>query len=729
MNLKNKALEQGLTSEEYDRIVEILGRDPNLVELGIFAVMWSEHCCYKSSRIHLKELPTDGPRVLQGPGENAGLIDLGDDLVLAFKIESHNHPSFIEPYQGAATGVGGILRDIFTMGARPIAVLDSLHFGHPSHEKTSFLVHGVVSGIGGYGNCMGIPTVGGEVHFDEAYNGNILVNAMAVGLAQKDHIHKAIAKGEGNWVVYLGSKTGRDGIHGATMASEEFDEGSEERRPTVQVGDPFVQKLLLEACLEMMQKKLLVGIQDMGAAGISCSTFEMSERGQSGMSLNLDKVPLRDPSLMPYEIFLSESQERMLLAVTPKNFPKVKKIAEKWEIDCEPIGKVTNSKRVEAFHRGEKVVNLPVDAVTKTAPVYDRPWEKPEIFTETIQAEKLSFTINIKEIVLELLQSANLSSRRAVFEQYDYSVGTDTVLGPGADAAVMRIKGKTFGIALTVDSNCWYCEADPYKGTQHVVAECVRNLAAVGAKALAVTNCLNFGNPENPKIMGQLRESIRGLGDACQFFETPVTGGNVSLYNQTGGQNIKPTPTIGMVGMLKDVKKRKSIFFKGEGLEIAVLGGQVPNQIYQSEFARTILGKKNLACPPLDLEKDRMIQHTLLELIEEDYIVSAHDCFEGGMIQALIECCLCPKGGGVGAKLSLPKNTHAISFLFGEFGSRVLISYEPTQSSFIQSLAEKYQMKFCKLGVTQGQDIEIQGLFQIPLSELYTAQESFFRGL
>lgn len=726
MSLRSEALEQGLTSEEFDRIAKLLGRDPNSVELGIFAVMWSEHCCYKSSKLHLKKLPTQGPMVLQGPGENAGLIDIGEDWVVAFKIESHNHPSFIEPYQGAATGVGGILRDIFTMGARPVAILDSLHFGDPGHPKTPFLVHGVVGGIGGYGNCMGIPTVAGEIYFDSSFNGNNLVNAMCVGISRRGNIHRAVAKGEGNIVLYLGSKTGRDGIHGATMASEEFGAGNEERRPTVQVGDPFTEKLVMEACLEMMEKKLVVGIQDMGAAGITCSTFEMSSRGSSGMEIDLSQVPLRDPKMNAYEIFLSESQERMLLVSEPKNVSKIREIARKWEIDCEEIGKVTSTGRVVAKFKGEEVVNLPVHPITEGAPEYDRPWIKPAPLEATIEGPDL-LKIDIGEAILRMVGSPNLSSRRGVYEQYDYSVGTDTVLVPGADAAILRIKGTQKGLAFKTDSNAFCCSANPYLGAQHVVAECARNLAAVGAKGVAVTNCLNFGNPEDPKVMGELRETIRGMGEACRFFETPITGGNVSLYNQTSGVNIKPTPTIGMIGILEDVTKHVGAAFTEDGAIIALLGKISSGRLYQSEFARTILRRDDLACPPLDLEKERALQRALLELAGEKLLLSAHDCSQGGVIQSLVESCLALSGKNCGARITIPNQENPFLLLFGEEPGRVIVSYRFSNQTNIEQGLKKRGVQHTVLGKTGGDHLELEGICRFPLQQLRQKSEEFFR--
>lgn len=727
MSLRTEAINQGLTSEEFDRIVELLGREPNSVETGIFAVMWSEHCCYKSSKLHLRQLPTKGPRVVQGPGENAGIMDIGDGDVVAFKIESHNHPSFIEPTQGAATGVGGILRDIFTMGARPVAVLDSLCFGEPSHEKTAYLVHGVVAGVGGYGNCIGIPNVGGEVHFDASYNGNNLVNAMAVGTAKREVIHKGIAKGAGNLVFYLGSKTGKDGIHGATMASEEFGAGNEERRPTVQVGDAFTEKLLLEACLEMMQESLLVGIQDMGAAGIACSTFEMSARGGSGMDVNLDLVPLRQAGMSAWEIFLSESQERMLLVSTRSNAARVKEIAAKWDIDCVEIGTVSDSGRVRAWHHGELVVDLPFKPVTDGAPVYDRPWKSPPVKKAALQPDELG-TVDVSRTLLELLSSPNLSSRRFVFRQYDQTVGADTVVKPGSDAAIVRMKGTAKGIGMTVDCQPHLCEADPYEGIKHVVAEGVRNLAVSGVEAIGVTNCLNFGNPEDPMVMGQLRESIRGLSDACRFFEIPVTGGNVSLYNQTANTNILPTPTIGIVGLIKDVSKRVTADFKKSGSVVAVLGRSGDGRLYQSEFARWSLKRDDLGCAPINLEEERSLQKTILQMIDEGLLESAHDSSEGGLAIALVESCLEGKDP-VGISIEIPEGQSSAVFLFGENPSQVVISFDSSQAQRIQIVAQNHGVPLTQLGRTQTKGFEIKGSCRFELPQLAEARDGFFEAL
>lgn len=733
-DLSAKAQKQGLTLSELQLICKLIGREPNDVELGIFAVLWSEHCSYKSSKIYLKNLPTQGPRVVQGPGENAGMIDIGDDHVLAFKVESHNHPSFIEPHQGAATGVGGILRDIFTVGARPVAVMDSLHFGSPSQERMPYLVHGVVGGISAYGNSVGIPNLGGEVFFRDCYNGNILVNAFAMGVCKKEDVHKAISKGEGNWVVYLGATTGKDGVHGATMASDEFKEGSEDQRPTVQAGDPFTEKLVMEATLEILQNKWVVGIQDMGAAGVACSTFEMSDKGQSGMKLNLNKIPLRSKNIGPYEIFLSESQERMLLVCEPQKYSDIKAICTKWGIECEHIGEVTNNQTIEAYWNGEKVVDLPVGPVTSMCPLYspetERPLKAPNVHTQTVEAstvEDFSFSKNV-EI---LLASNNLSSRKAVFRQYDSSVGSDTVVTHGSDAGVIRIKGFNKGIAMSLDSNSAYSKADPYLGVQHVVCEGVRNLACTGARAVALTNCLNFGSPQDPEIMGQFKATTEGLSKAALFFDTPITGGNVSLYNQTQGVSIFPTPTIGTVGLMKDAHKALTHPFKSDGAVVMLLGKTNAQTLYDSEFGREILKEKNLQCPPLDLQAEKTLQTSLLDLIDQGLLESAHDCSEGGVFMSLFESCVGDDTQIFGLQLSELKNEKNLNaWMFAENPSRAVISFAPKNKSSIEAILKKHQCAFQVLGRTQKEPaFIIDDRFNKDLKELLKTNQKLFEQL
>ncbi|MCB0309098.1 MAG: phosphoribosylformylglycinamidine synthase subunit PurL, partial [Bdellovibrionales bacterium] len=619
------------------------------------------------------------------------------------------------------------LRDIFTMGARPIAVLDSLHFGNPKHEKTSFLFHGVVGGISGYGNCMGIPTVGGEIVFDDAYNGNNLVNAMAVGLVKKEAIFKGIAKGKGNAVLYLGSATGRDGIHGASMASQDFGAGNEERRPTVQVGDPFAEKLVMEACLEIMDQKLVVGIQDMGAAGITCSTFEMASRGGTGMKIDLDEVPLRDSTLSAYEIFLSESQERMLLVAEPSNIQAITEIAKKWEIDCVQIGTVTDTGRIQAFYKNEQVIDLPVSPITDDAPIYERPWVAPKIFDRSLDASELKMSVD-DELIEIFLSLPNLCSRKPVFEQYDFSVGSDTMIGPGSDAAVLRIKGRHIGLAFSVDSLAHYCLANPYQGALHTIAESIRNLACTGAKAVAMTNCLNFGNPEKPEIMGQFKEVTRGLTDACRFFETPVTGGNVSLYNQTEAASILPTPTIGMVGLLEDYNQVMSSKFRDEGDLVYVLGS-IENNIYQSEFARSIMGEKELACPPISLESERQLQKLLLELSSVQLLQSAHDCSVGGLVTTLLESCVDDLKKTLGVNINLPETISPIPFLFGEYASRVLVSFKENHRDQILKIFKANGVNYQAIGVVGGTSLKIKNICDLPLKMLTQARERFLKEL
>ena len=607
--------QHGLTPEEYRRILAILGREPNMVELGIFSVMWSEHCSYKSSKIYLKKLPTKGKQVVCGPGENAGIVDIGDGLVVVFKMESHNHPSFIEPYQGAATGVGGILRDVFTMGARPIALLNSLRFGSPKHPKTSHLVNGVVAGIAGYGNCMGIPTVGGEVYFDECYNGNILVNAMCVGVARKDRIFYAKAGGIGNPVIYVGSKTGRDGIHGATMASDVFDEKSEEKRPTVQVGDPFTEKLLMEACLELMEGRDIVGIQDMGAAGLTCSSLEMSGKGGVGIDMDLSHVPLREEGMTSYEIMLSESQERMFLTAKKGAEKKILKLFEKWDLDAAVVGKVIRGNQVFIRKNGSLEGVLPTLPITEKAPVYKRPVKKPSpVRLERTPSPEMGEGENYNDILKKLIGSPNLASKKWVYRQYDHMVGTDTMVLPGSDAAVVRLKdphteGKTTkkGLAMTADCNSRYCYLNPRRGAMIAVAEAARNIVCSGGRPLAVTDCLNFGNPENPEIMWQFKEALAGMSIACKAFGTPIVSGNVSFYNESKDGAIYPTPTIGMVGLLDDVDRHCTQWFKEEG-DVIILAGAVrelPQDLGGSEYLKVIHGIVAGDSPRLDLKKEK----------------------------------------------------------------------------------------------------------------------------
>ena len=665
----------GLTPDEYQRIEQILGRAPNYTELGIFSVMWSEHCSYKSSRVHLKNFPTSGPRVVQGPGENAGVIDIGDGWVAAFKMESHNHPSFIEPYQGAATGVGGILRDIFTMGARPIASLDSLRFGDLVAPRMRYLVDGVVRGIGGYGNCIGIPTVGGETSFHPCYNGNILVNAFALGVTTRDKIFKGTASGVGNPVIYVGSKTGRDGIHGATMASAEFDEASEEKRPTVQVGDPFTEKLLLEACLEVMETGAVVGIQDMGAAGLTSSSFEMAGRAGTGIRMDLDRVPVRESGMSAYEIMLSESQERMLIVAKRGREDEVVRIFERWDLNASVVGEVTDDGFVRLFARGEEVASIPVEPISTEAPVYNRPIQKPA-YIENVKPALDRPTIEDSEITetfFRLIGSANLCSKHWIYEQYDTTVRTNSIARPERrDAAIVRVKGTGRALAITSDVNPVYCYLDPYEGGKQAVAEAARNVATSGGRPVAITDCLNFGSPERPEIMWQFTECIRGISDACRALETPVVSGNVSFYNETEGRAIYPTPTVGMVGIVDDESMGRDLLFPQPGLDIVLLG-ETREELGGSEYQQLFHPGALVLPPRVDLDREKQLIDLLLTAYAKRLIRSAHDIANGGLAVALAESAT----EGVGCHIDLGGHADAldaVALLFSESQGRVIIS-------------------------------------------------------
>jgi phosphoribosylformylglycinamidine synthase len=660
----------GITPDEYQRIEQILGRAPNYTELGIFSVMWSEHCSYKSSRVHLRNFPTTGPRVVQGPGENAGVIDIGDGWVAAFKMESHNHPSYIEPYQGAATGVGGILRDIFTMGARPIACLDSLRFGELDAPRMKYLVDGVVRGIAGYGNCIGIPTVGGETSFHGCYNGNILVNVFALGVAKRDGIFKGTATGVGNPVIYVGSKTGRDGIHGATMASAEFDETSEEKRPTVQVGDPFTEKLLLEACLEIMATDAIVGIQDMGAAGLTSSSFEMAGRAGTGIRLDLDRVPVRESGMTPYEIMLSESQERMLIVAKRGRADEVVRVFEKWDLNAAIVGSVTDDGLVRIFFEGSEVAAIPVEPISTEAPVYSRPVSAREV-PPPLSRSRVD-DADLTEDLLHLLASPNLCSKHWIYEQYDTTVRTNTVAKPERrDAAIVRVKGNGRALALTSDVNPLYCYLDPYEGGKQAVAEAARNVAASGARPVAITDCLNFGSPERPEIMWQFAECIRGISDACRALDTPVVSGNVSFYNETEGRPIYPTPTVGMVGIC-DLSPGCDLPFPEPGLDVVLLGATF-DELGGSEWAQLRLASPPALPPRVSLERERALVECLLALHEHRAIRSAHDVSNGGLAVALAECAT----DGIGCHVDLfghADDLDAAALLFSESQARAVVS-------------------------------------------------------
>ena len=664
----------GLTPDEYKRIEQILGRAPNYTELGIFSVMWSEHCSYKSSRVHLRKFPTRGPRVVQGPGENAGVIDIGDGWVAAFKMESHNHPSFIEPYQGAATGVGGILRDIFTMGARPIACLDSLRFGDLNAPRMKYLVDGVVRGIAGYGNCIGIPTVGGETSFHPSYNGNILVNVFALGVTTRDKIFKGTASGVGNPVIYVGSKTGRDGIHGATMASAEFDEASEEKRPTVQVGDPFTEKLLLEACLEVMETDAIVGIQDMGAAGLTSSSFEMAGRAGTGIRLNLDNVPMRESGMTPYEIMLSESQERMLIVAKRGREHEVVRIFEKWDLNAAIVGEVTSDGLVRVFWHGEEVASIPVGPISTEAPVYERPIAPPSSGPSGhLLPARGERDLDVTSTLLRLIASPNLSSKHWIYEQYDTTVRTNTIARPERrDAAIVRIKGTGRALALTSDVNPAYCHLDPYEGGKQAVAEAARNIAVSGGRPVAITDCLNFGSPERPEIMWQFAECIRGISDACNAFGTPVVSGNVSFYNETEGRAVDPTPTIGMVGILEREDAGAEIYFRKPGLGIVLLG-TTRDELGGSEYQQRFHPDATVAPPRVDLDRENALINLLLAAHDQRLLHSAHDISNGGLAVALAECSM----EEIGCHVDLgghADDLDAIALLFGESQGRAIVA-------------------------------------------------------
>jgi phosphoribosylformylglycinamidine synthase len=711
----------GLSAAEYGRILEILGRPPNLVELGIFSVMWSEHCSYKSSRIHLKKLPTEAPWVVCGPGENAGVVDIGDGQVAIFKMESHNHPSYIEPYQGAATGVGGILRDVFTMGARPVALLDALRFGDPGHAKTRHLVSGVVSGIGGYGNCVGVPTVGGETTFHRAFNGNILVNVMCAGIADADRVFYARAAGVGNPVVYVGARTGRDGIHGATMASAEFSEEKEAQRPTVQVGDPFTEKLLIEACLELMQKDCIVAIQDMGAAGLTSSSFEMASRGGTGIEMDLDAVPLREEGMTPYEIMLSESQERMLLVLEEGKEAEAAEVFRKWELDFAVVGRVTGTGRMVIRHEGEVVADLPIAPVSGASPVYDRPTAqlRPKLpITTQVGTPPCSHG----EALLRLLRCPDIASKRWVWEQYDHMVGADTVMRPGGDAAVIRIHGTRKGLALTTDCTPRYCEADPRRGGMQAVAEAWRNLICVGARPLAITNCLNFGNPERPQIMAQLVGCIEGMAAACRALDFPVVSGNVSLYNETDGRPIQPTPNIGGLGLVEDLGHMTGIAWGEPDLALLLVGESV-GWFGASLYLREIQGREEGAPPPMDLASEQRHGLFVRDMILAGRVRACHDVSDGGLAVAVAEMCIASR---MGADLKVPPDVAtSVGWLFGEEQGRYVLAVPPAALRDVLAEAGRRGILAREVGATGGGALTIQGETPISLGGLVEGHEGW----
>ncbi|MBH0202804.1 MAG: phosphoribosylformylglycinamidine synthase subunit PurL [Nitrospira sp.] len=706
---KDLIAQHNLTGEEYQKIIAILGREPNLTELGMFSVMWSEHCSYKSSRVHLKKLPTTGPRVVQGPGENAGAVDIGDGLCVVFKMESHNHPSFIEPYQGAATGVGGILRDIFTMGARPIALLDSLRFGELHSLKNRHIMKGVVAGIAGYGNCMGVPTVGGEIVFNDIYALNPLVNVFCLGVAHQDKIFRGTAAGVGNPVIYFGSKTGRDGIHGATMASDSFDDQSEQKRPTVQVGDPFTEKLLLEACLELMERDLLVGIQDMGAAGLTSSSCEMASRAGNGIDLDLTVVPRREPGMTPYEIMLSESQERMLMVAKAGKEDECIEICRKWDLDVAVVGKVTADGILRVLDQGKIVAEIPAKALADDGPRYERPYQPPayQDMLTNLNYDALPDVKDADVALLALLESPTIASKRWVYEQYDHMVRTNTMVRPGSDAAVVRIKGTKKAVAMTVDCNSRYCLLNPYEGARLAVAEAARNLVCSGAVPIGLTDCLNFGNPERPDIMWQFAMAIEGMKDACEHFQIPIVSGNVSFYNETNGLSIYPTPMLGMVGLIDDAERTMIQWFRQEGDEILLLGS-AREDLGGSEYLKVVHAREQGSPPYLSLATEKALHDCVLSLIQNGLLRSAHDCSEGGAVVALAESCISGPERAFGAVVNLTRGRlRKDAVLFGESQSRVVVSAKPVDRQAILSQAKRFGVPVEVIGAVSGERLVV----------------------
>ncbi|HEY7130585.1 MAG TPA: phosphoribosylformylglycinamidine synthase subunit PurL [Nitrospira sp.] len=730
VDMKDLLAQHNLTDDEYKKILEILGREPNMTELGMFSVMWSEHCSYKSSRVHLRKLPTTGPRVVQGPGENAGAVDIGDGLCVVFKMESHNHPSFIEPYQGAATGVGGILRDVFTMGARPIALLDSLRFGGLDTAKNRHLMRGVVAGIAGYGNCMGVPTVGGEVRFDDIYSLNPLVNAFCLGIAHKDKIFRGTAAGVGNPVIYFGSKTGRDGIHGATMASDAFDDQSEQKRPTVQVGDAFQEKLLLEACLELMANDLLVGIQDMGAAGLTSSSCEMASRAGNGIELDLTHVPRREPGMTPYELMLSESQERMLMVAKAGEEEECIRICRKWDLDVAVVGKVTGDGLLRVFDQGQVVAEIPAKALADDGPRYERPYSPPA-YQDLLTNLNYDSIPDIKDpaaALLALLASPTIASKRWVYEQYDHMVRTNTIVKPGSDAAVVRIKGTNKAVAMTVDCNGRYCLLHPYEGARLAVAEAARNLVCSGAEPIGLTDCLNFGNPERPDIMWQFVLAIEGLKDACEHFNIPIVSGNVSFYNETNGLSIYPTPMLGMVGLIEEAERAMTQWFRDDGDAIVLLG-QTRDDLGGSEYLKVLQHREQGSPPLLSLDTEKTLHAFALKVIHEGLVRSAHDCSDGGLAVALAECCVSGPGAAHGAVVKLELGSlRRDALLFGESQSRIILSVRPNTVEALLSRATEAGIPAVHVGTVGGDrfviEVEQRGMSNGCRIDLSVAQVS-----
>ncbi len=718
------AIEHGLKSDEYKKICKLLKRTPNITELGIFSAMWNEHCSYKSSRIHLKKLHTKGKKVIQGPGENAGVIDIEDGDAIVFKIESHNHPSFIEPYQGAATGVGGIMRDVFTMGARPIANLNSIHFGSTQNKKTKNLLRGVVHGIGGYGNCMGVPTIAGQTSFDRSYNGNILVNAMTLGLVKKDKIFYSKAAGLNKPVIYVGSKTGRDGIHGASMASASFDEKIEEKKPTVQVGDPFTEKLLLEACLELMSGDSIIAIQDMGAAGLTSSSIEMASKGNLGIEINLNKVPCRETKMTPYEIMLSESQERMLIVLESGKEEIAKKIFDKWNLDFAVIGKTTNTKNIQLFFDNKQVANIPVNTLVENSPMYDRKWKKSKLPKKNKINKTIFKSLKIKDTLKKILSSPNVCSKEWIWQQYDHTVMGDTIQKPGGDSGVVRIHKTDKAIAATVDSSATYCWAHPLTGGKQVVCETWRNLISVGAKPIAVTNCLNFGSPEKEENMGEFVECVQGISEACKYLDYPVVSGNVSFYNETKDIGIKPTPTIGGVGLIKNYKKMITMDFK-EIDNIVLVIGKTEGHIDQSLLSRIILNENNGPPPEVNLFNEKNNGLTLLNLIEKNFIKSAHDVSLGGIITAISKMCI---KGNKGIQIKKPKFLiNEIEYFFAEDQGRYLIEINPKNLEEVSKILDKNSVHYDEVGKIIDKEMIIDQKTKLTIDELKSCNTNWLK--
>ena len=716
------AIDHGLSKDEFKKIKDLLERKPNLTELAIFSAMWNEHCSYKSSRKHLKNLHTEGSQVIQGPGENAGVVDIGDDEAIVFKIESHNHPSFIEPYQGAATGVGGIMRDVFTMGARPIANLNSIHFGSTQNKKTKNLLRGVVKGIGGYGNCIGVPTIAGQTHFDESYNGNILVNAMTLGLVNKNKIFYSKAAGLNKPVIYVGSKTGRDGIHGASMASAVFDDKIEEKKPTVQVGDPFTEKLLLEACLELMKEDSIISIQDMGAAGLTSSSVEMASKGNLGIELDLSKVPCRETEMTPYEIMLSESQERMLIILENGKEDKAKEIFDKWNLDFAVIGKTTNTKNLELIFKNNKVAQIPIDFLAENAPMYDRKWKKSKL-PQKIDYPKETFkSLKIENCLIKILSNPNVCEKKWIWEQYDHTVMGDTIQKPGGDSGVVRVHGTNKAVAACVDSSAIYCFAHPLTGGKQVVSESWRNLISVGAKPIAITNCLNFGNPEKEKNMGEFVECVNGISEAAKYLNFPVVSGNVSFYNETKDKGIKPTPSIGGIGLIEDYKNMITMNLKKEDNIILVIG-KTEGYLDQSIFSRTILLEKKGPPPEVNLFNEKNNGETILKLISKKLILSCHDVSVGGILTAVSKMCI---KGKKGVKINPQINfLNKFSYFFAEDQGRYVIEIEKKNLDPVKKLLKENSVHFDEFGVVTKEKLQFKDELNISIVDLSKKYKSW----